>query len=268
MHVLAAVVMLQRVRGVFSVVGGRLAISCCLALACIGLSACGAGGSPGEEGAGARVTGVIDGDTVDVEGLGRVRLIGVDTPEKGRCGDDAATRFTRARLLGQVVEYELGVEPEDRYERTLAYLSREGQMHNRALLSEGYAKVLTIPPNDKYAAEFEQAEREARPVHAGSLATCDRNRRRAEARREREEEKARRAAALRRERAREARRAARAEARRLEREAQEQEFSAPEEDSGGGGGGGGGSRGGGGSCLPSSACPGRRDGDGDGCYCE
>ncbi|MEJ7718804.1 MAG: hypothetical protein WKF31_12875 [Thermoleophilaceae bacterium] len=44
------------------------------------------------------MTEVIGGDTVQVERLGRVRLIGVDTPEKGRCADDAATRFTRERL--------------------------------------------------------------------------------------------------------------------------------------------------------------------------
>ena len=42
-----------------------------------------------------RVTRVIDGDTVVMERLGKVRLIGVNTPEKKRCFDDAATRFTR-----------------------------------------------------------------------------------------------------------------------------------------------------------------------------
>ena len=59
------------------------------------------------------------------------------------------------------MQYEVGEEPKDRYDRTLAYLSREGEMHNLALLSEGYAKVLTIPPNDEYEARFEPAERDA-----------------------------------------------------------------------------------------------------------
>ena len=244
---------------------------CGVALACA-LSGCAGTGSSGGESA--RVTDVIDGDTVEVERLGRVRLIGVDTPERGRCADDAATRFTRDRLLNRVVRYELGEEPKDRYDRTLAYLSRDEQMHNLALLTEGYASVLTIPPNDKYESDFEEAEREAEAADTGALATCDRNRRRAVLRRGREEERAREAAIIRLERSRAARAAARrdrAAQRRREARALEEEFAPePDEDSGsgssrGGGGGGGDS---GGSCLPSSACPGKRDGDGDGCYCE
>jgi len=220
------------------------------------------------------VTRVIDGDTVDIERLGRVRLIGVDTPEQGRCYENAATRFTRERLEGRVVRYELGVERRDRYDRTLAYLSREGEMHNLALLREGYAKVLTVPPNDRYEATFEKAEREARDTDEGLWDRCDPDRiaaRRAVARRKKSEAEARRAAALERRAARLAVRQARARARRqarserparrarqAEEEASAAPEPAPEEASGGGGGG----------CLPSSACPGKRDGDGDGCYCE
>jgi len=240
---------------------------------------CGPGGSGSSGGESARVTRVIDGDTVVVERLGKTRLIGVDTPEKGKCGDDAATRFTEERLLDQVVKVEIGEEPKDRYDRTLAYLSREEKMHNLALLEEGYARVLTIPPNDKYAEQFEEAERNAKAANTGTLATCDRNRRRAALKRQREEDRARRARIIRRERAREARRIARAEAgreraaaRRREEAAREREFAEPEEPedsgSGSGGGGGGGSSGGGGSCLSQAQCPGKRDGDGDGCYCE
>ena len=246
------------------------------AVAGAALAGCAGSGSSG--GDSARVTDVIDGDTVEVERLGRTRLIGVDTPEKSKCGDDAATRFTRERLLNKVVQVEIGEEPKDRYDRTLAYLSRDEKMHNLALLEEGYARVLTIPPNDKYASDFEEAEQEAKATDEGTLATCDRNKRRAELRREREEDRARRAAVLRRERARAARRADRAAARRAraaerrrEERAIEEEFAEPEEDSGGGsggGGGGGGSSSGGGDCLSQAQCPGKRDGDGDGCYCE
>ena len=244
------------------------------AVASVGLGAC--GGSSDEPGA--RVTEVIDGDTVEMERLGRVRLIGVDIPEEGRCYENAATRFTRDRLEGKVVQYELGEERQDRYDRTLAYLSREGDMHNLALLEEGYATALTIPPNDKYADDFEEAEREARTRDEGLWDTCDRNRRRARqaaARRRAEAGQARRIAARQRERARQARRAARdlarqearrerAAARESAQQAREEALAPPEpvavpdDDNGGGGG----------TCLPSSACPGRRDGDGDGCYCE
>jgi endonuclease YncB( thermonuclease family) len=107
------------------------------------------------------VTEVIDGDTVEM-GLGRVRLIGVDAPEEGRCFDNAATRFTRARLLNEIVHYELGEEDKDQYGRTLAYLSLNGEMHNLALVVNGYARAETIRPNDKYASRFEAGQEAAR----------------------------------------------------------------------------------------------------------
>ncbi len=243
-------------------------------LASGGLAAC--GGPSGGDAPGARVTRVIDGDTVEMERLGKVRLIGVDAPEKKRCYDDAATRFTRDRLEGQVVQYEIGEEPKDRYDRTLAYLSREGDMHNLALLSEGYAKVLTIPPNDKYEARFERAEREAKTADSGLWDKCDRDAiraRRAAAQRREERAEARRVAAAARREARRARRAARAQARReradarraqeeaeAEAEAEAQEQAAQED--AGSGSSDGGSSGGGSSGF--NCGPGDIDGDGDG----
>jgi len=264
------------------VIGGAL-------LASVGLVAC-AGDGPSGEGPGgedlpgARVTRVIDGDTVVMERLGKVRLIGVDTPEKRRCYEDAATAFTRRRLEDQVVQYELGEDRTDRYDRNLAYLSREGEMHNLALLSEGYAKVLTIPPNDKYERRFERAEREAKSTDVGRWDQCDREAiraRRAAAQRREERAEARRVAATARRTARRARRAAqaqarsaRAAARRAQREAEEQ--SSAQRDSGGGSSGGGSSGGGssgggssgggsGGGGSGGFACgPGDIDGDNDG----
>lgn len=162
-----------------------------------------------------------------MERLGKVRLIGVDTPEKRRCYEDAATRFTRERLEGRVVRYELGEDRTDRYDRALAYLSRDGEMHNVALLSGGYAKVLTIPPNDKYERRFERAEREAERTDVGLWNECGQDAIRA-----------RRPAAP----------------------------AAPSEESGTAGAGAR-SRGAP-ACLPQASCPGKRDGDGDGCYCE
>ncbi|MBA3422646.1 MAG: thermonuclease family protein [Thermoleophilaceae bacterium] len=119
-----------------------------------------------------RVERVIDGDTVVVSRVGTMRLIGVNAPEEGRCGDDAATRFTRRRLKDKRVEYELGEDRRDRWGRTLAYLRRGDTMHNRALIEEGYAKALTIPPNDKYADRFEAAEEKAKQRDEGPQADC------------------------------------------------------------------------------------------------
>lgn len=119
-----------------------------------------------------RVERVIDGDTVVLTRFGKTQLIGVEAPREGRCGETAATRFTRRRLEGKRVRYELGAKRKDRYDRTLAYLSRGGQMHNLALIERGYATALKIPPNDKYSDRFEAAEDEARQQEEGPQATC------------------------------------------------------------------------------------------------
>ncbi len=124
----------------------------------------------------ARVTRVIDGDTVVLTRFGRTRLIGINTPEQGRCHEHAATRFTKRRLEGRLVRYELGVERRDRYGRTLAYLYRGG-MHNLALVKKGYAVPLIIPPNDKYASRFVAAQRRARNRREGRRSgACERKR--------------------------------------------------------------------------------------------
>jgi len=125
----------------------------------------------------ARVTRVIDGDSVVATRLGETRLIGVNAPEKRRCHSDEATEFTRERLLHQRVGYEFDKERKDRYGRTLAYLYRDG-MHNLALVEEGYAKALTIYPNDKYASLFVEAERKAETQRQGMWSgECERRRR-------------------------------------------------------------------------------------------
>lgn len=170
-----------------------------------------------------RVTRVIDGDTVDTDRLGRVRLIGVDTPEEGRCFNTAATRFTRQRLSGKVVGYELGVERKDRYGRTLAYLYRDDLMHDLDLARNGYAKVLTIRPNDKYAGAFRRAAQRARLKNAGVWGICERLAREARARRHARE-------------ARQRRLAREARERRAARERNSRRHVAPDRSGGNGGG--------------------------------
>ncbi len=120
------------------------------------------------------VTRVTDGDTVEVrpeiDGVSDVRLIGVDTPEKYGPGGpqplaDEATTFTERILQenGNRITLRFDVEKVDRYGRVLAYVYlRDGAMHNRLLLEEGYAQVATFPPNVRHLDEFRRAQTEAR----------------------------------------------------------------------------------------------------------
>lgn len=127
------------------------------------------------------VTEVVDGDTLVVTGDQRVRLIGVDTPETRhpdlgvQCYGREASDFT-ARLLppGTSVRLVLDVEPLDRYDRLLAYVYKldDGLFVNQALVAEGYAQVMTVPPNVRHADDFLAAQREARDAGRGLWSAC------------------------------------------------------------------------------------------------
>jgi micrococcal nuclease len=123
----------------------------------------------------ATVTRVVDGDTIDispsVEGLSRVRLIGMDTPEVYRgtqpYGPEASA-FAKQALDGQEVGLELDARRVDPFGRLLAYVYLpDGEMFNETLLEEGYAQVATYPPNVKYVDRFLNAQREARAANRG-----------------------------------------------------------------------------------------------------
>jgi len=120
----------------------------------------------------ARVTTHSDGDTLWLSGIGKVRLLGVVTPEvygRVECFGRAASAFVRRLLpLGARVRYSLGVERRDRYGRALAYLyTADGRFVNLLLVRRGYAQPLTIPPNDRFAARFVAAARRARARGVG-----------------------------------------------------------------------------------------------------
>src|SRR3954465_2162256 len=118
-----------------------------------------------------------DGDTLWLSDIGKVRLIGIDTPEvfgRAECFGHAASAFT-ARVLppGQTVRSRLGVDPRDRYGRALAYLYLEdGRMFNELLAELGYATPLTIPPNVDFADRFVAAAKRARDAHRGLWRAC------------------------------------------------------------------------------------------------
>lgn len=70
-----------------------------------------------------RVTQVVDGDTIVIEGGARVRLIGIDAPERDACGSAEATRLLRSYALGKDVILPGGAQTDkDRYGRLLRYV--------------------------------------------------------------------------------------------------------------------------------------------------
>ena len=111
---------------------------------------------------------VVDGDTIIVQGVGRVRLIGVDTPESVHprrpveCFAKEASAFTQRLLHKQRVRLEYDQERTDRYGRTLAYVHLpNGTFANAEIVRQGYGHAYTRFPF-RYLDEFRQYEREAR----------------------------------------------------------------------------------------------------------
>jgi micrococcal nuclease len=120
----------------------------------------------------ARVTKHTDGDTLWLSGIGKVRLVGVDTPEvygQAECyGHEASAFVERLLPLGSRVSYRLGVDPRDRYGRALAYVYLDdGRLLNMVLVRRGYAQPMTVPPNVELADRFAAAARSARRRGAG-----------------------------------------------------------------------------------------------------
>ncbi len=87
------------------------------------------------------VTHVVDGDTIDVAGVGRIRYRGIDTPERGACGFDAAAEALTRLVLGRQVDL---IDPgtgdsADRYGRLLRYVDVDGVDSGLALIKKGLA---------------------------------------------------------------------------------------------------------------------------------
>ncbi len=109
---------------------------------------------------------MVDGDTVVLSGVGKSRLIGVDTPEvygRVECYGREASAFAKRLLAGRRVRWRPGAERRDRYGRALVYLwLGDGRFVNELLVAGGYARTLTIAPNVRYATLLRRRAAEAR----------------------------------------------------------------------------------------------------------
>ena len=116
---------------------------------------------------------VVDGDTIIVRGVGRVRLIGVDTPETVSPGRPVeffgreASAFAKRLLEGRSVRLEYDQNRTDRYGRTLAYVHlADGTFVNAEIIRRGYGHAYTRFPF-RYRDRFRRFEREARDAGRG-----------------------------------------------------------------------------------------------------
>lgn len=117
--------------------------------------------APPTTGPAVAVTDVIDGDTIDTT-AGRVRVIGIDTPERGECNFGPATSLLK-RLIAQsgnqvVLTAVPGKDDVDRYGRLLRYIdSPSGQDFGRELIAAGLA-IARYDSRDGYGAHPRESD--------------------------------------------------------------------------------------------------------------
>jgi len=100
-----------------------------------------------------RVVRVLDGDTIQISDGRTVRLLGVDTPEKGEQWAKEARLWLVEQSLGREVTLEECAE-KDKYGRTLALLDSSGRKLNLELADAGLAVPMLIPPCGNMVAEY------------------------------------------------------------------------------------------------------------------
>jgi len=128
----------------------------------------------------AKVTNIVDGDTIDLSTGERVRYIGVDTPETKhptkaiQCFGKEASEENKKLVLDREVRLEKDVSDKDKYGRLLRYIyipSENDFFVNDYLARQGFAHAATFPPDVKFSKQFVEAEKEARENGRGLWAS-------------------------------------------------------------------------------------------------
>ncbi|MEK6275855.1 MAG: thermonuclease family protein [Actinomycetota bacterium] len=126
---------------------------------------------------GAVVARVIDGDTIELLGGQRVRLVQIDTPEKhDECYGDEASEVTR-RLIPPGTHVRIEQDPSldqvDRYGRKLAYVWKGDEDLNVTLVREGAAGVWFYGGRrGRHASDLLEAAEGARAAERGLWGAC------------------------------------------------------------------------------------------------
>jgi micrococcal nuclease len=124
------------------------------------------------------VTYVVDGDTVDVRltsgRMERVRLIGIDTPERGQCGFAKATAYARSLVQSRaaLLQGDATQATRDRYGRLLAYVWVGGRDLGFKQLARGLAKVYVYDRPFQRLTAYQQAERVGKARSDGIWRAC------------------------------------------------------------------------------------------------
>jgi micrococcal nuclease len=111
-----------------------------------------------------QVVGVLDGDTIEVlhdQKPERIRLYGIDCPEKWQAFGQKAKQATSTLLFGKDVNIE--THGRDKHRRTLGTVIQKGMNVNQELVKEGWCWWFSkYVPNDTALKRLEQEAKEAK----------------------------------------------------------------------------------------------------------
>lgn len=115
-----------------------------------------------------KVTHVSDGDTVNAMCNDRkikIRLYGIDTPEKKQSFGEEATQYTQKAVLNKIVDVQ--VIDTDRYGRSVAVVKQGNINLNEMLVRNGFAWTYVRYCKETFCDEFKNYETQARQHRIG-----------------------------------------------------------------------------------------------------
>ena len=126
------------------------------------------------------VRSVIDGDTIRIEKWIKVRLLGIDAPEKGECYFDESKAYLNELIDDTEIFLEKDISGTGSFGRLLRHIILKNpdpeadNVHiNNTMVLEGYAFRKTLSPDIKYRDLFAASEEKARNAKRGMWGACD-----------------------------------------------------------------------------------------------
>jgi micrococcal nuclease len=105
-----------------------------------------------------QVIRIIDGDTFELANGEIIRLICIDTPEKGKKGAEEASEFLAYLILNKEVRLEKDIDDKDEYGRLLryVYINDSGNIIfiNKEIIKNNYGTLFPYGNNTKKCGEI------------------------------------------------------------------------------------------------------------------
>jgi len=116
------------------------------------------------------ITRVIDGDSIELRGGDQLRLLAIDTPEKGERLYDEAKQHLFDLAIGKAARIVYPARRRDKYGRLLGYLYIDSVFVNKSLLEAGLAYLYLFKDDQLESEEVQillEAQRRAMKMRKG-----------------------------------------------------------------------------------------------------